>query len=563
MTPHRFLTVAAAVALAGAGVFGSPASAPAAAQAGPVAGAGAAVADRVSCTNAPERVPVLLVHGWRSSAQAWAGNLDRLGADPRSCVETFDYGQHSMEWVTNPHIGKALALRIAELAGRSPTGKIIVVGHSMGGLAVRCAASAACGGDATTASRLLEVIMLDTPNHGTWLKGYGASNLSNVLLPVITGSACHSVLGHFGPDACGYLSSVVTSPAAYAFTPGSKQLNALANLPKSVPVYTIAGSVVVTTSFFSLNEVAIGNAGDLVVSHESALAASRKAGGLGGKATVDCGTLDITMTTLAKGKICWHGGEPGDDQFATLTLQEISRALNTFSVSRADLLTAPVPALRGNPEGRLRAGKLPNPTGGGSVYLETRRGAAAALGDLTADGNGDAAAVINATSGAGGLDQFVELYTKEAGELVRLAEFDPASAVPEARSADIQEISISQGAIRLKWGTFANDEMTYWSASLTLHGGEVRVNELTQRTTSCPSVGFQANSGDGAFDVAATDTSCADATRLIRDAHSVGARPPTSVQVDGWDCEVSATMDEMAGAFYSCAKGLQIVTWVD
>ena len=71
-------------------------------------------------------------------------------------------------------------------------------------------------------------------------------------------------------------------------------------------------------------------------------------------------------------------------------------------LSREDLLTAPVPSLRGNHAGNLVDGVLPN-TGGGYVGLERRGGAAPALGDLNGDGRGDAVAVITSSAGAGGL----------------------------------------------------------------------------------------------------------------------------------------------------------------
>lgn len=435
-----------------------------------------------TCRDSDQNViPVLLVHGWMSSAAAWKKQVHTLGAQSGTCIDTFDYGPEATEWVTNPKIGTALARRIASLSARAAGGKVIVVGHSLGGLAVRCAASPSCGGDSSTASRLLDVVMMGTPNHGTFLKAYGVSNLSNVLIPLITSASCGAILGGAPASPCAYLLSVVTSPAAYAFTPGSKQLTALPSLPRSVPVRAVAGSVRLTTSFFGNWEETLGNAGDLVVSHESAFASANKVGSLGGTETIDCGTLNITGTTGGLGTLCWHGGQPGDDQFAVAGLKEIGRAVASVEVTRPDLRAAPVPALRGNPAGNLRDGVLPNPSGNGLVQLEIAGGAAPALGDLTGDGFRDAAAVIAATSGAGGMDYVMTVYTKVGGKVVLRAMFDPARAVEDAQHAEVTGMTISDRMIHLTWSTwgFGPDFLERrWSADLRLEGDQLRMTGL-------------------------------------------------------------------------------------
>lgn len=139
-------------------------------------------------------------------------------------------------------------------------------------------------------------------------------------------------------------------------------------------------------------------------------------------------------------------------------------------MTREDLLTAPVPELRGNPSGNLVDGKLPNPAGGGAVYLETSGGAAAALGDVTGDGGVDAAAVISFGSGAGGRDQTVFLYSKASGSVVRLAEYDPA-AVDPGTHATITGMTITGGHIQLQWTTWSATTGTrMWQAVLEWRG---------------------------------------------------------------------------------------------
>jgi len=96
------------------------------------------------------RPVVILVHGFNASpAPTWDAVEDRL--KPRNLyVERFDYSHDhgNTQWVTSDNIGPALATRINCLAAKSRDqggpGKVIAVGHSMGGLAIRCALQPAC-----------------------------------------------------------------------------------------------------------------------------------------------------------------------------------------------------------------------------------------------------------------------------------------------------------------------------------------------------------------------------------------------------------------------------------
>jgi pimeloyl-ACP methyl ester carboxylesterase len=147
--------------------------------------------------------PVLAVHGFASSARAWDGDQrapfsDRLayldpggvasaadGTFETRLVPPFDYGPVSTEWVTEPKIGRALAERIVCIAEESKRvggpGVVIVVAHSMGGLAARLASSMTVDGR-RVAERIGLVVTVGTPNLGSFLAPDAARHLGTCLL---------------------------------------------------------------------------------------------------------------------------------------------------------------------------------------------------------------------------------------------------------------------------------------------------------------------------------------------------------------------------------------------
>jgi hypothetical protein len=142
-------------------------------------------------------------------------------------------------------------------------------------------------------------------------------------------------------------------------------------------------------------------------------------------------------------------------------------------VDDSSLLSAPVPALRGNPAGNLVDGVLPD-TGNGTVNLVQSGGGAPAHGDLTGDGVKDAAAVIGATSGSGGEDEYVELYTNGNQ---RFAEWDPAAAT-NAQHAFVSAMVIQNGDLLIDGSSqVAIDQpLVYWSARLHWDGQKLNAD---------------------------------------------------------------------------------------
>lgn len=302
-----------------------------------VAVAQPSAAASITCSGTSEaRQPVLLVHGYNSGPDTWSPHTQAMFADVnggRSCVAVFDYKVYSTRWVTNPHIGAALAAEIGTLAAASRagggTGKVIVVAHSMGGLAVRCAAAASCnGGRRGLAGQLRELISFDTPNLGSFLRASTAIDRVGGVGGSAFSAACYATGTAFIPGPlkaiCAEIRAFTTSAATKAFTPGSTQLRTLPNLPSSVPVYALAGHVEEISTFFGFNRADLGDVGDLVVDEASAQAAARTVGGLGGRKTIDCGQIDVSM--FFQGLKCDHIHETNNPQFLAAAAAEIARA---------------------------------------------------------------------------------------------------------------------------------------------------------------------------------------------------------------------------------------------
>jgi hypothetical protein len=138
-------------------------------------------------------------------------------------------------------------------------------------------------------------------------------------------------------------------------------------------------------------------------------------------------------------------------------------------VTARALLSAPVPALRG-PAGKLVDGMLAQ--GGGGVVLERAGAAAPVFGDLTGDGVPDGAAVLTATTGIGGSDQYVELYTDGHRPL---GSFNPA-AVSAGRHALVRSLGLHGREVDVAWaseGSPADPALSSWTATLTWDGARV------------------------------------------------------------------------------------------
>jgi pimeloyl-ACP methyl ester carboxylesterase len=116
--------------------------------------------------------PVILVHGWTSSAGQLADTRTQLSSRLGGgyTVLRFDYGPVSTHWAAQPEIAGCLADYVATasaaFARSGGDGKVVVVAHSMGGLAIRFATDTRYSGR-DIGPLLAGVLTVDTPHLGS------------------------------------------------------------------------------------------------------------------------------------------------------------------------------------------------------------------------------------------------------------------------------------------------------------------------------------------------------------------------------------------------------------
>lgn len=231
----------------------------------PVSAANSARAD-TACA-----VPVELVHGFGEAPRTWQeGARSMLKAISQvkgvQLAEPFDYEKHNYSWVTNENIGPALARQILSLSDANRAcggnGKIILVGHSMGVLAIRQAASMTIDGR-KVADAIGYIVGIGGPNLGAGSANFIGVPLASVICGIQTPSSIFSIIR--SPSA---VQKCMNGSATAAMAWNSPQLRALPPFPDGVPVHQLAGLVSAFGSF------SIGPPGDEVVSVESALSGS-------------------------------------------------------------------------------------------------------------------------------------------------------------------------------------------------------------------------------------------------------------------------------------------------
>ncbi len=233
-----------------------------------------------ACDDPGSALPVVVVHGFRSDAHAMSGLVAILeDTQIDVAVEAFDYGARNTSWVTHDQIGPTLREQLICLADASQAsggaGRVVVVGHSMGGLATRYALSNDRGdGRGVLDDEIALVATIGTPHEGS-------------LWGILAGQAERGLQSSLTTQMWGHPQPLAGTFAGSALAVGSPQLAQLPDFPDGVPVLALASEYIGQARFLFYQSPE-ARVGDAVVSRSSALAMSREIDGVGGTGEITC-----------------------------------------------------------------------------------------------------------------------------------------------------------------------------------------------------------------------------------------------------------------------------------
>lgn len=214
---------------------------------------------------APSRHPLVLVHGWSGTSDSM-GEVER-GLQSRMPgvfdFRYFDYRQNRTDWAARPAVAACLAEYVNEVhdnhVASGGDGRVYVVAHSMGGLAMRFATSADFVPEPVQPSSLGGIVLLGTPHRGSVfgdtlmaeVAEWALEQTGEPLVPDRSSDAAHCLALH-GPDR--------DLPDDCATPP---------YLPPDVSLASVAGSAVVSRTIFGIHLYDIPLVSDGVVGVDS------------------------------------------------------------------------------------------------------------------------------------------------------------------------------------------------------------------------------------------------------------------------------------------------------
>lgn len=312
--------------------------------------AGFAATTRVTdCDPTPglqkNQVPIALVHGFWGGPDVWDGTLANGPSMKTSLgyvqgayiVKPFDYRNFSTHWVNDPAIGPKLAHTIACLAQASLDvgghGKVIAIAHSMGGLAIRYAAT--CGSpDCQAAAKSLGlVITIGTPNFGS-LVGDAFGPVADALCAgqnvviAINNHLLHSA----NTEECREWTAVSAMETGM-----QSKVGRLPMLPQSIPLMGIAGDVHSMLQAFN-STISVTDSDTLVPVASALVGHPQTASGAGTK-VFKCNAWWTGFFPQSDGT-CAHGNLPKDPDVQ----QQVVKSIRLYLAS---LLPNPCPVITG------------------------------------------------------------------------------------------------------------------------------------------------------------------------------------------------------------------------
>lgn len=271
-------------------------------------------------------VPVVFIHGILSTAAIWDGSSASSIAGQAArmhgaTVWIFDYGPENLDWVTNPAIGPAFAKAISCLAQNSGH-QVVVVAHSMGGLATQFAVGQLDPYGGMVADHVAEVITIGTPYLGSiLLSAFQALRTgARWIYPEqyrVAAEAILSACAGVRSGICGLL-NVLPSQVGTALELHSTAIRDLPAWPTGLRVYDVSGDI-------KLIQLVAGplsgslDLGDIPVLTDSATAHETT-----GKAfEVSCGTETLWNLIHGNPGPCYHVNLPSDPDVIQTVLTSI------------------------------------------------------------------------------------------------------------------------------------------------------------------------------------------------------------------------------------------------
>lgn len=494
---------------------------------------------RISPGRAGGYVPIVMIHGWTGrathdnardgsfshkidltanhmghvvAARSLIGQLQGVGG---TAVYTFDYHQLSGRWVNDPGIGPRLGTAIDCL--REATGqKVILVAHSMGGLAAREALSLRGPKNQNRAHEVSQVITFGTPETGS----VAASIIGGLVngAPGEPAAVFRLVLAECGRQSSGSIETGSLCDMLPAFVRafdgvGGQALRAgspeLRSLPMPhVPFHALAGQTTFTVpraGWFALPwQTDDVDMGDMIVTAGSAMhgAVDSKQISCHYQLNAVRGFTDqigLRVGLVARNDVadvplgaftgpCFHTDLMRSIGLTNEALGLVADDVDSRQPTRpADLLRAPVPSLCGIPAGNLQGGVLPAPqVNAGQVWLSypygTTKGAKIATPDVTGDGVDDAVAVMNCNAGGVPWPQSVQFYT--GARPTRLGGV-VLSFLSQGDRDFVQGFTPIRRGVHVRWSANRGSDFgccatQSFSADLTWNGSRVVASKLTR-----------------------------------------------------------------------------------
>jgi hypothetical protein len=241
-----------------------------------------------SAENAAKQTPLIAVHGLWGKAKTWSEGSTPMSkvfeSIPNMVPFYFDYEPTNDRWVTNPEVAQRLAKTIVCYSKLYGGKQVILVAHSMGGLAIREALDwAAYGTRVKDVTRGGRIITIATPHTGSLLANAEFSFWM---------ALCKAPIGIFSltEDIDELCRQAESGRATAGLSVNSEQLKTLPKFPEGVSVKAIAGEVKVhvCAPWGCSEEKSTG--GDLTVSTSSATAEYTSIGKGDGKEIFGCAT---------------------------------------------------------------------------------------------------------------------------------------------------------------------------------------------------------------------------------------------------------------------------------